>query len=238
MLFVFCFTILLLVAVDVTNALWNTSTVKIHISTSRDGQALLVIDANITTNRLTLRPATREDLDFYVSLCAKPENMKFNGNGSTIPPDELRKYISGWEEKWANGSPFGAFVVQLRNENRTKIATVSCAEDDAPGQTKFSVFIDSAHWARGYGTELADAAINHWMPMLIALGQKVHGEEIRRVHASVILSNVASVKILGKMGLVRDEAMTKPRSVIWATEADEQQFEGHYYRNFTSFHSC
>jgi RimJ/RimL family protein N-acetyltransferase len=149
----------------------------------------------IRTDRLVLRPVAESDTDRLMEFWNLPEVTNWLLRGPSTA-DGLR----GWIAKAAADPDDHSFVVLL---DEVLIGSVNLRLEDGyvqPGGPRRSVAdfgytFDPAYAGRGYATEAARAVVDHAFDVLGA----------RRVKAGAFAENTASVRVLEKLGMRREE---------------------------------
>jgi RimJ/RimL family protein N-acetyltransferase len=155
-----------------------------------DGQQPSV--AVLATNRLRLRPLRPDDVDAMVDLDGDPEVMRWLTGGAATPRDYIEEVVlpgfleryqrRPWLGVWATEGPDGRFLgwVSLRP------MSPAC-----PRWAILGYRLCRSAWGRGYGTEAAGAV----------LGRAFEDGDLERAEAMVYEANVASQRVLQKLGL-------------------------------------
>lgn len=156
----------------------------------------------LETERLALRRFTRADVDHLVDLDSDPEVMRFLTGGTPTPravieseilPRFLRSYqrFTGYGYWAAIEKATGAFLGWF---------SLVPPEDDRPDDVELGYRLHRSAWGQGYATEGAHALIRHGFTEL----------GVRRVHATTYQDNLASRRVMEKVGmrLVRSYRLT------------------------------
>jgi len=93
-------------------------------------------------------------------------------------------------EKWGNGSEF--YWIIAETENDTAIGSFSCTIHGSAAEIGYVV--NKKYWGKGYATKAAKAVL-HWLKSNPAL---------KRVFATCDTENVASARVLEKIGMQRE----------------------------------
>ena len=147
----------------------------------------------LQTKRLTLRRFTEDDADLLVELDSDPEVMHYITGGlptarQEIETEILPAYLEHYERYAGYGfwaaieRSTGAFVgwFHFRPES----------EDD-PGEVELGYRLRRSAWGKGYATEGSRALLEKGF---LELG-------VQRVHATTMVVNVASRRVMEKAGL-------------------------------------
>jgi [ribosomal protein S5]-alanine N-acetyltransferase len=142
----------------------------------------------IRTARLLLRPPTLEDADAYFEIARDPE-YAFFGSRQSVDRDSTRQGLAriiavpwGQRPEFAitlDGQVIGRVMLDVDRPNRT---------------ASLGYGIGRAWWGRGLATEAAKAAVDY----------AFQGLGVDKVWARADPRNVASVKVLEKLGMQRE----------------------------------
>lgn len=160
----------------------------------------------LETERLTLRPWTRDDIDVHAELFANDEIMRFSHNRKGLTRDQsvrqLERIVQHFE---SNG--FGYWAVIPKDVGRI----VGYAGLQVPWWFKdllpaieFGCRYHPDYWKRGYATEAGQAALTHGFEVLAL-------DEIIAIYEP---ANVASGRLIERLG------MRFVREVIHPVERD------------------
>jgi ribosomal-protein-alanine N-acetyltransferase len=106
--------------------------------------------------------------------------------------DETREFLGTCIEEGTNGR--AAHWVLVRPDDRRPVGLVSLRRET---HANLSYFLSRVHWGRGYMTEVVSRVIE-WAGGL---------EELERVWALCDAENAASIRVLEKAGLVREQTL-------------------------------
>jgi ribosomal-protein-alanine N-acetyltransferase len=162
----------------------------------------------LETPRLVLREKRADDLDFIASLYADPDVMRWIGDGTTLPRDEVEARFfrvlaiesEPGHERW------DAFKLVVRKADGVALGQAGllrCAIDGAP-EIEIGWWLAPFAWGQGYATEAARALRD------FAFG------ELGLDHLSIVLQpeNARSVKVARRLGgLYAGDALYRDRSV-------------------------
>jgi ribosomal-protein-alanine N-acetyltransferase len=145
--------------------------------------------ATLTTDRLTLRPFTDQDVDaLYRVLSDRAVHRYFP---RTDPPsrEQVKKIIAGQREHWeTHGCGWWAVVLRA---NQALIGWCGLQFLPEFDETEVAFLLSPAHWGQGLGTEAARAAARFGFETL----------GLARLVAIAHIENVASQRVIAKLGM-------------------------------------
>ena len=148
----------------------------------------------LETPRLVLRDKRRDDFDFVAALHADPEVMRFIGDGSTHPRQELEaRFFRVLEtERGLGHERWDSFKIVERKDDGAPLGhagLLRCEIDGVP-EVEIGWWLARVAWGRGYATEAA-----------LALRDFAFGE-LRLDRLSVVLQaeNARSVAVARRIG--------------------------------------
>lgn len=154
------------------------------------------------TDRLVLRRWKTEDVQPYAALCSDPEVMRWIGDGRTSTFDESQQAIERFERFWVQNG-FGLFAIEKRLSAEF-IGFVGLSIPTFLPELLPAVEIGwrlARHaWGKGLATEGARAAL--------AFG--FARPELERIVSIHRLGNVASGRIMEKLGMQRERETVHP----------------------------
>lgn len=162
----------------------------------------------IETERLIIRMVRKSDADDLFELCKRPETSRYSCWRPHRSLKETRDYISYRLTQYRKRCCF-FFVVEERVSKRV-IGTCSYAsfdEDYKIAEIGYSILSDK--WNIGYATETAAALI----------GYAFNRIGVQRVFARVLPQNLASVRVLEKLGFVYEG--THKKDVFYDGRAED-----------------
>lgn len=160
------------------------------------------IAAEIETERLLLRQWLDEDLEPFASLCADPRVMEFLP--ATLTRSETAQMIARIRRGFERHG-FGLWAVELprshRSEGRTEMIgfiglSVPAFEAHFMPCVEIAWRLARGHWGQGYATEGARAVLD--------LAFDLTG--LQEVVAFTVPGNLASRRVMEKLGMTRDPA--------------------------------
>lgn len=177
----------------------------------------------LRTARLLLRRPRPEDADAYTAMATDPEYAAF---GSRQPPDReatvralARIIATPWHLR-------PEFAVVLAGPGAGPFSGLADGRTDGPVVGRVSLDVDAQnglaglgygiarpYWGQGLASEAAQAAIDYAFDSLLAA----------KVWARVDPRNVASVRVLEKLGMQR-EGLLRSQVVHWGERADRAAY--------------
>lgn len=166
----------------------------------------------LTTDRLDLRQLREDDADFIFRLLNDPSWLRFIGDRGVRNLDDARRYIVNGPVAMYEAAGFGLFVVERRGDGAMMglcgLLKRAGLDDIDIGFAFFPEF-----GGQGYAFEAARATVDY------AFAQ--HG--LRRIVAITAQDNIASIRLLEKLGFVQERNITLPNETeslrLFAVEA-------------------
>jgi len=147
----------------------------------------------LQTDRLVLRPFTQADAPAVQRLAGDKEIAATTFNVPHPYEDWMaEQWISTHQEKFERGQAVN-FAIVLRAED-CLIGAVELTIEKQDHRAELGYWIGKPYWSKGYCTEAARA--------VVAYGFDVLG--LNRIHACHFAGNVASARVLQKIGMVRE----------------------------------
>lgn len=146
----------------------------------------------IETIRCRLRPLEPDDAEKMYALNLDPEVIRFTGDASFSSVDEARTFLKAYDQYKKYG--IGRWVVE-RKEDKEVIGWCGLKfhPDDDLYDIGYRFF--RKYWGQGYATETAGACLQY--------GREQLG--LAEVYAHAMTGNIASWKVLEKIGMKRME---------------------------------
>ncbi|GHE23358.1 alanine acetyltransferase [Sphingobacterium griseoflavum] len=145
---------------------------------------------NFETERLILKPASREDAAFFLQLYNMPKFIQFIGDRNLRTLEDAERYIENRFRPQFDKLGFGNYVVILR-EREEKIGAVGIFEREGLDVMDIGFSFLEAYEGQGYAYESA--------AHLKATIAKRYG--VNRLSAITTEDNHASQKLIEKLGL-------------------------------------
>jgi ribosomal-protein-alanine N-acetyltransferase len=162
----------------------------------------------LETERLLLRDKRPADLDFTAALFADPEVMRWIGDGSIYPRDEVEARFARVLsiESEPDHERWDAFKILVRKADGACVGQAGLLRCEIDGSPEIEIgwWLAASAWGHGYATEAA-LALRDFAFRELGLG-----------HLSVVLypENVKSVAVARRIGGVyRGEARYHDRAV-------------------------
>jgi len=148
----------------------------------------------LTTERLAFHPFTADDLPVLGALHGDPEVMRFlSTDGRPWSTDELRQKLARFVSEQASIG-FSKWKVCLRCDE-TVIGRAGFSIFRETGEIELGFIFGRSAWGKGYATECARGLLNWLFTTRL---------EIDRVIAFAQLGNLASRRVLEKIGMKAD----------------------------------
>jgi ribosomal-protein-alanine N-acetyltransferase len=144
----------------------------------------------LTTDRLVLREMDADDAPFILELLNEPSFIKNIGDRGVRTLADARRYITRGPLAGYDAHGFGLWLVELRTEE-TPIGICGLLKRDVLEDPDIGFAYLPEFQSKGYGFEAARAVLDHAREVL----------RLRRVLAIVNPDNVASARLLQKLGM-------------------------------------
>ena len=147
----------------------------------------------LTTARLTIRLAERDDLDALFMLHSDAETTSYIPHMRWATSADADVWFARWKERREKQSAVRCVIVKraTNNEVETVIGTAVLFNFDAASQlAEIGYLLGREHWGKGYAVEAMTAFIGFSFATL----------NLRRLEATVDARNVASNKLLQRLG--------------------------------------
>ena len=143
----------------------------------------------VETERLVLRRLSRDDAEFIVELLNQPSFVRYIGDKEVRNEADALRYIQDGPVASYEKFGFGLYLVQLKQDG-VPIGMCGLLKRDSLPDVDVGFAFLPAYWSQGYAFESASAVMNY--------GRDVLG--IKRIVAITSLDNVASIRLLEKLG--------------------------------------
>ena len=151
----------------------------------------------LATERLELKPFTREDADLVLRLVNEPAFLRYIGDRGVRTLDDARNYIA--DGPVAGYAQYGHGLMKvLRKSDGAAVGMCGVLKRDTLPDPDIGFSFFPAYWSQGYALESARAVMKHARETL-GLG---------RVLAITTKDNEPSIRLLGKLGFRFDRLVT------------------------------
>lgn len=161
------------------------------------------------TDRIAFREWSDDDLDAFQAICSDPRVMRYVGDGKTWSTERTGKFIHAAAEMFRQ---YGYCQWPLIYKADRKLIGY-CGFVNAEAAVEIGWRLVPEYWGQGLATEAAGAALRHGIATL----------GFRRVIASVQAANVASIRVIEKLGMTLVESVDRAgRKVnVYAATSDD-----------------
>src|SRR6185295_1504038 len=144
----------------------------------------------LETERLILRRLSSGDAEFILELLNQPSFLRYIGDKGVRNTEDAIRYIQTGPLASYERFGFGLYLVALK-ESGVSIGMCGLIKRDSLPDVDVGFAFLPEYWSQGYAFEAANAVMNY--------GREVLG--LSRIVAITSLDNVASIKLLEKVGL-------------------------------------
>ena len=142
----------------------------------------------LETERLILRPYTRADRAYSITLMTDPEVMKFVGDGPVSVEEADRQFARLFTHVYEPRA-FDVWAVWTKEGSYAGHAEIKPSKDTEGFEIIY--VLNRAHWGRGYATEIARRIIEYGFQEL----------GLERIAATIDAGNQSSIRIVEKLGM-------------------------------------
>ena len=153
----------------------------------------------LETERLKLRELSPDDAEFILLLLNEPSFLRFIGDRGVRNLDDARQYILNGPVASYQKNGFGLYLVQLK-PNDTPIGMCGLLKRETLPDVDIGFAFLPEFWNKGYALESATVVMSYGKDVL----------KLPRIVAITNKDNVASAKLLEKLGLVFDRLINLP----------------------------
>lgn len=146
-----------------------------------------------TTERLVVRRLRPDDLDDFAEICGDPEIARYMGDGQPLSREQTETWIDVSLNNYAERG-WGCFGVTTRENDRLVGFCGFARPPERPGIVELIYALVPELWGLGYATEVAGA--------MLTFGFEQCG--LARIEATVDPPNLASKRVLEKIGMVHE----------------------------------
>ena len=150
----------------------------------------MIVPESFRTSRLILRRSKDSDAAEVFEYGSDPEVVRYADWRRLTSLDEARKAIANAGRRWEAGDEYAWRITVVPDD--TPVGGVACSFDGH--RADFGYLVHRPLWSRGYATEAAQAVFQ-WMASL---------PEVHRIQATCDIDNVASARVLEKLGMRRE----------------------------------
>ncbi len=143
-----------------------------------------------TTPRLILRRSRLEDTEAIFEYASDPQVIHYMDYRPRTDINDVMKSIKNHPLLWNQGKEF-TWIITVKPDDRA-IGTIACCIEGH--MADFGYLLNRKYWGNGYATEAGNTVVNCLMSI----------PEIYRVWATCDTENLASARVLEKIGSVRE----------------------------------
>jgi|SRR5215472_15500705 len=159
------------------------------------GHAIVIVPSTLSTARLLLRRPQLADAAAVFEYASDPVVVRYMDWPASVEPADGIRATERALEKWELGEEYSWRLTLPPND--TPIGSVGCRIKGESAD--FGFVLNRRHWGRGYATEAAGAVLD-WLKSL---------DLIKRIQATCDFENVASARVLEKLGLSRQARLSQ-----------------------------
>ena len=149
----------------------------------------------IDLGRVRLRRPTSADVDALFDCGSNTDLARYMDWPRAESIDQINQLLAGRAKSWDSGEEF--YWVLVRADSDAVVGAVSCSVEGH--SASFGLFVHPQHWNNGYATAAAQA-IADWV---------MSEPTIWRLWATCDVDNLASARVLEKVGLVREGTLRR-----------------------------
>ena len=157
------------------------------------------------TPRLFLTPIKHKDIkEYYGALFSQAEVMEKYAEGRPRDFRTVNTLLSGYVQAWQEGNPYSYFSV-FTKEPKQFIGTVFVTtRNQLKGIGLLGYIFLQDIWRRGYATEALIPLLFGYIPLI-----NKKKKDLWRIYATVKEDNIASCKLLEKLGFLKQDIVSK-----------------------------
>ncbi|MDN5216673.1 GNAT family N-acetyltransferase [Fulvivirgaceae bacterium BMA12] len=155
----------------------------------------------LETQRLILREISVEDAEFILILLNTPQYLKFIGDKNVRTIEEAEEYVKQGPIKSYRENGFGLWLILIKDQ-QMPIGICGLIKRDILDDVDIGFALLPEYLGLGYGYEIATATLKH--------GNEVLGLE--QIVAIADINNIASMKLLNKIGLRFEKVLKWPEN--------------------------
>ncbi len=162
----------------------------------------------ITTQRLILRQFTLDDIDAVYKNYGSDEKVnRYISFAPCFSKESTQQFIQMHIKQYASNPAFYGWAITVHGE---VIGSVGLFNVDDADQCELGYSLGSRWWNQGYTTEAAQAVLDY----------AFHELNAHRVYASHHIDNIASEKVLQKIGMKYEGTMREAQKNADGTYSD------------------
>ena len=154
------------------------------------GRTIVIVPLTLSTARLLLRPPQPADAAAVFDYASDPLVVRYVDWPASVEPADGIRATERALQKWELGEEYSWRLTLPPND--TPIGSVGCRVKGEAAD--FGFVLNRRHWGQGYATEAAGAVLDWLKPL----------DVITRIQATCDVENVASARVLEKLGLSRE----------------------------------
>jgi ribosomal-protein-alanine N-acetyltransferase len=154
----------------------------------------------LSTDRLLLRPFVESDWQAVHAMLADPEVTRYVP-ASTCSEEETREHIQTLINEQQVDPLWCKFAIVLRSESVFIGICFLERRVEEPRQANLGYLLSQHYWGQGYATEAAGAVLQYGFQEL----------GLHRVYATCRSANVASSRVMEKLGMRREGHLRQHR---------------------------
>ncbi len=146
----------------------------------------------LETERLILRAWTFDDEAALFAICSDADVMRYIGTGKPYENRKQANEFLRWAVNYQNENGFCRWAV-LSKDNSEIVGSCGFARPHGTKEIELGYLLARAFWGKGLATEAAAACLKYGFEKL----------QFREIIALTDLANIASQRVLNKIGFVR-----------------------------------
>jgi RimJ/RimL family protein N-acetyltransferase len=153
----------------------------------------------LVTNRLVIRRMSIDDAGFMLTLLNEPSWLRFIGDRGVRTIEEAKSYIQNGPVQMYASHGYGFCIVESK-ESACPMGICGLAKRNYLASPDIGFAFLPQHWGHGYAYESTIAVLNYAMNEL----------GLKRLLATTRIDNVASQRVLEKLGFRFDQLIRHP----------------------------
>jgi len=147
------------------------------------------------SERLVFKLIEEADLPNIHLLHSLPETDRYNTLGMPKDIDSTKKIIMPWIEQHSI-DPITNYTIAIRTKDQDEFIGLLGLKLNSPKTKRAEIWykIHKDYWSKGLGTEAVNGIIDFCFGKL----------DLHRVEAGCAVDNIASIKVLEKVGMIRE----------------------------------